>query len=290
MSKYIPDVSSHRWVIVSPHRISRPGGDGKKPVCPLCMGHEKMTPPEVLRYGGGAANKPGWQVRVIPNLYPITDDHEVIVHSPDPDKDIEILPLPHVKLIFTAYRQRYNFYKKKGQVIIFCNHGEYAGASLSHPHSQLVVIPSQINLDTLSQEPLNNMVDANNFFNVYCPDFSQWPYELWIVPKKPGTVFGDITDEEMADLAEITQKMLNRMLHIYKEEHVTKMPFSYNYYIYPKENWYFRLIPRFIHRAGFELGTGLSVNIVDPIDAAMEYAGMERKVVHVLKKLKKYNK
>ena len=46
--------------------------------------------------------------------------------------------------------------------------------------------------------------------------------------------------------------------------------FVYNYYIYHGQNWFLRIIPRFIHRAGFELGTGLSVNIIDPKDAATE--------------------
>ncbi len=45
----------------------------------------------------------------------------------------------------------------------------------------------------------------------------------------------------------------------------------YNFYIYHGSDWYLRIIPRLIHRAGFELGTGLSVNIVDPTNAAKEY-------------------
>ncbi|MCX7881589.1 MAG: DUF4931 domain-containing protein, partial [Patescibacteria group bacterium] len=103
-------------------------------------------------------------LRVIPNKYPITDFHEVIIHSPDHQKDIDELSLDHINLLFKAYRERYRFYKSKGQVMIFCNHGEHSGASLTHPHSQLVVIPSQINLDTLTREPLNNVVDENKFF------------------------------------------------------------------------------------------------------------------------------
>ena len=65
------------------------------------------------------------------------------------------------------------------------------------------------------------------------------------------------------------------------------MSFGYNYYIYPHANWYLRIIPRFVHRAGFELGTGLNVNIVDPTTAALEYKGMEMRMVQVLAKLKR---
>jgi UDPglucose--hexose-1-phosphate uridylyltransferase len=288
MSKYVPDISSRRWVIISPSRFFRTGNDGKKYRCPLCPGHEAETPPEVLRFGGGAVNKKGWTVRVVPNKFPITDIHEVIVHSPNCQRDIEDLPANHVELILRAYRDRYNAHRKRGQVIIFCNHGEHAGASLRHPHSQLVVIPSQINLDTLVREPLANLVDENTFFSVYCPDFSQWPYEVWIVPKKENTFFGDLADEELKDLSGILQKILRRLRKIYERGHFNKLPFGYNYYIYPKENWYLRLLPRFVHRAGFELGTGLSVNVIDPIEAALELKEMEEKMRKVLKRLKRY--
>lgn len=290
MSKYVPDILSKRWVIVSPQRTARPNSDFKKKkkiVCPLCSGHEDETPPEVLRYGKGEPNKPGWQLRVIPNKFPISDFHEVIVHSPDKEKDIEDLPVSQVVLIIRAYVERYNFYKKKGQVLIFCNHGAHAGASLNHPHSQLVVIPFQINLDTLVREPLNNLVEENTFFNVYCPDFSQWPFEVWIAPKEEKTVFGDITEEEIDDLAQLLKKTIHQLRVIYEKHSFDHLPFGYNFHIYHKENWYIRITPRFIHRAGFELGTGLSVNIVDPIDAALEIRGGDKKMLNVLDKLKK---
>lgn len=272
MSKYIPDISSKRWVIISSHRVSRPDEHVEEPkACVFCPGNEKLTPPEVLRLGSGQADSPGWTVRVVPNKFPITDIHEVIIHSPDENKDIEDLPAEHVELIIRTYKARYNFFQKKGQVLIFCNHGEHAGASIKHPHSQLVVIPSQINLDTLVREPLGNMIEENRYFNLYCPDFSQWPYEAWIAPKAEGTFFGEITDEEITDLSRILQKILKRLVDIYNNKKPTQAPFGYNFYIYPKENWYLRIIPRFIHRAGFELGTGLSVNIVDPSEATAEF-------------------
>ena len=288
MSRYIPDISSKRWVIISPQRVGRPNHNKHKSHCPLCPGHEKETPPEVLRYGKGEKDKPGWTVRVVPNKYPIVDIHEVIIHSPDSSKDLEALPLSHTVLILKAYRERYNTHKKRGQVLIFCNHGEHAGASLDHPHSQLVVIPSQINLDALSREPLNNIVEENKYFYVYCPDFSQWPYEVWIAPKKQGAIFGDITDDELVDFAQLLQETLRKLRNIYKKTAVPTLPFGYNFYIFHREDWYIRIIPRFIHRAGFELGTGLSVNIVDPLDASIMLKDPEKKLNTVIEKLKKY--
>jgi len=290
MSKYVPDISSHRWVIISPQRTHRPTDlfDRKaKKVCPFCPGNESLTPETVLQLYHNEKKDKNWQVRVIPNKFPITDLHEVIIHSPSCELDIEDLPIKDVALIFQAYRQRYQFYKTRGQIIIFCNHGEHAGASLDHPHSQLVVIPPQINMDVLFREPLSNVILENTYFNVYCPDFSQWPYETWFVPKKRTTTFGDITDDEIVDLVELLQRVLKQLRKIYVKNQHTLLPFDYNYYIHPKEDWYLRLIPRFVHRAGFELGTGLHVNIVDPALAALELKGFEKNMAGVLNKLKK---
>lgn len=277
MAKYVPDVKTQRWVVIAPSRTKRPsdeltGSRLVKSVCPFCTGNERVTPPEVYRIGEAVKDGPGWLVRVVPNLYPITDIHEVIIHSPDEEKDLEDLALDQVVRVMTTYRDRYRAHQDIGQVMIFCNHGLHAGASLNHPHSQLVVVPRQINLDTLSREPLANIVEENTFFRTYCPDFSQWPYEVWIAPKGVGTKFGDLTDEEVPDLALVLQKALQRVKAVFDDPtsviHHADIPFGYNFYIYHGVNWYIRIIPRFIHRAGFELGTGLNVNVVDPVSAS----------------------
>lgn len=277
MAKFVPDVKTQRWIVIAPTRVDRPDehkDKDKAGACPFCEGNEDLTPPEVYRMGGeGAWNKPGWQVRVVPNLFPITDVHEVIIHSPDHKKDIEDFEVTQVVRILTVYKTRFLVHIENGQVIIFSNHGEHAGASLVHPHTQLVVIPKQINLDALVKEPVINIIEDNNYFVTYCPDFSQWPYEVWIAPKKENTMFSDITDEEIADLAIILQRAIRRLSIKYYEPKTDKFhglstPFAYNFYIHHGKNWFIRIIPRLIHRAGFELGTGLSVNVVDPTEAA----------------------
>lgn len=287
MAKYIPDIMSRRWVILSENRTERPNAEGNEQHSknPFKEGHEEMSGPEVFRIGEGDPDTKGWDVRVVPNKYPITDFHEVIIHSPDEEKDLHHMSLKQLEKVFQAYRQRFNFYKDKGQVLIFCNRGEQAGASIKHPHSQLVVIPSQINMDTLQREPLKNIVRENNYFHIYCPDFSQWPYEVWLAPKEDGTLFGDITDEQISDLAEIFQNVMNRLEELHKTKNKTKEDFSYNFFIHPKENWYLRIIPRFVYRAGFELGTGLSVNVTDPADAARELRGKEEEIERLMGKL-----
>ena len=219
MAKYVPDIGSRRWVIISPGRLLRPNGVKKlssadvmaPAVCPFCVGNESLTPPEAYRIGAGEKDKPGWLVRVVPNKYPITDTHEVIIHSTDDTRDIEDLPIEQVTRILTAYRDRYRAHDDDGQVLIFCNHGFAAGASLKHPHAQLVVVPRQINLDAVSREPVANVIEENNFFITYCPDFSQWPFEVWIAPKVEDGKFGSVADSQLVDLASVLQDALRRV-------------------------------------------------------------------------------
>ena len=288
MAKFVPDIKTQRWIIVTSQRQARPldfssavsqGSAPPPKVCPFCEGNEHMTPPEIFRRGSGDADEKEWKIRVVPNTFPITDIHEVIIHSPFHDKDIIELDIDRVKLILKVYKQRYEANFDNGHVMIFCNHGESAGASLTHPHSQLVVIPKQINLDSLAREPVNNVIEESAMFVSYCPDFSQWPYEVWIAPKKNDTDYCDITDEEIIELGPMLQNSLKRLSGIYNKEENKKMfsqfPFAYNYYIHHSKNWFIRIIPRFVHRAGFELGTGLNVNVVDPTNASVELKSIE---------------
>ncbi|MBI5449062.1 hypothetical protein HY948_01970 [Candidatus Gottesmanbacteria bacterium] len=283
MAKYVPDVKTQRWVIIASSRTKRPSDaktrtDSFAPAskseairCPFCPDNESLTPPEVYRIGSGEKDKPGWDVRVVPNKFPITDVHEVIIHSPSDTDDVEKLPLPQVTKVISCYRDRYRAHETDGQVLIFCNHGFHAGASLKHPHSQLVVVPRQINIDALSREPIANIVEDNASFITYCPDFSQWPLEAWIAPKALGTKFGDLTDPEISILAGVLQSILRKIESVSTQPempHMQDPTFVYNYYIYHGSNWYIRIIPRLVHRAGFELGTGLNVNVIDPAEAA----------------------
>lgn len=262
-------------------RSKRPtdNGSGKNvsKICVFCPGNEKIPGEEVYRIGSGSPYESGWQVRVIKNKYPITDFHEVIIHGPSHELDLDRLPLSQVELVLKAYKDRFNVHLANGQVIIFDNVGEVAGASINHPHSQLVVVARQINLDDLKLEPAVNIIFETDNFQAFCPEFSQWPFEVWIAPKKGGEMFGQIADEVLSDLAQVLQQTLTRLIaHLTNSEHfhpgmpmVTfKGPPAYNFYIHHGVDWYIRIIPRMVHRAGFELGTGLSVNIVDPADAA----------------------
>ncbi len=161
-----------RWVIISTERSRRPSNfqpvshERSGDFCPFCAGNEDKTPPEVWahRPDGGAANTPGWQVRVVPNKFPALQiegtldrrgeglydkmhgigAHEVVIEGPDHDADLADLPVEHVQHVLTAYRERcLDLYRDKRfrYVLIFKNHGPAAGATLEHTHTQLIATP-----------------------------------------------------------------------------------------------------------------------------------------------------
>jgi UDPglucose--hexose-1-phosphate uridylyltransferase len=162
-----------RWIIISAERGKRPTdfiiekNSTKGGFCPLCPGNENTTPPEVLSYSkttDRATNKPGWQVRVVPNKYPaliIEGDlnkegeglydkmngigaHEVIIETPDHSETFCQLPPERMIKVFEAYRDRLTDLgndPRFSYVMIFKNYGAAAGASLEHSHSQLIALP-----------------------------------------------------------------------------------------------------------------------------------------------------
>jgi UDPglucose--hexose-1-phosphate uridylyltransferase len=161
------------WVIVSPERKVRPqffhpGGDVNLEAgdCPFCPGNEDMTPPEIfsLRKDHSHANQPGWHLRVIPNKFPalrVEGDlnreaegfydkmngigaHEVIIETDNHDKGLDELSNENVTEIFETLKARILDLKKDIRfkyIQVFKNHGAKAGATIPHPHSQLMAMP-----------------------------------------------------------------------------------------------------------------------------------------------------
>lgn len=261
--KFIQNPLSKKWVILAPRRAQRPdAGKDSNIGCPFCPGREKEER-EVYRIGGKPDDS-NWQTRVLNNKFPFAQIHEIIVHSPDHHKNFGELDLSSVELIFKTYRQRYQTHAKDGKVYIFHNRGEKAGESLPHPHSQLVVVPENMELQIPVARQEKEYVETDHFF-IFCPKTSDWPDEVWIKLKKESSNFGDITDEEIADIS----NALSRLIQILDLRHGNEFPF--NFYIsseikdiYPGENWYLRLIPRLKTLGGFELGTNVYVNTQDP--------------------------
>lgn len=250
-------------MVSAPRRAQRTNaGKKKEPICPFCIGREAQEE-EVYRVGGSMGDS-NWHIRVIPNKFPFTPHHEIIIHSPDHHKNIDELPFSQVELLLQTYRHRFNAHKNNGQVYIFHNHGHESGESLHHPHTQITVVPKQVKLEIpplarsiYKQSPAK--VETDHFF-IFCPETSDWPDEVWIAPKKQGSWFGEITDKQITDFA----FALSRIVQIFDLRHGFEFP--YNFYIYPGKNWYLRLIPRLKILGGFELGTQVIVNTQDPAE------------------------
>jgi UDPglucose--hexose-1-phosphate uridylyltransferase len=223
-----------------------------------------MTPPETYRIGSGEKDKPGWDVRVAPNKYPFAPIHEVIIDSPDHSASFFTHEPYHVSHLLKAYRQRFNSWKDEGQVVIFYNHGVEAAASLPHPHAQLAVVPNNVQLDVTRAVVPENIFHETKHFTLFIPNASEWPYEVWFLPKKRGRLFGDITDAETDDLAELLSKVLKKMTKAMEGE------FPFNFHIYHGGDWYLRLFPRTRRIGGFELSTGVYVHSKPPKEAAEE--------------------
>ncbi len=158
--------------IVAGDRANRPGGGLSSPPAqpldretdPFAEGHEDRTPPEVyaVRPNGGAANTPGWTVRVVPNLYPaLSEDsphpepeanpdlfwagpaqgaHEVIVNAPDPVISLSELEPDQVTAAMGVWRERMRTHREAAYVHLIVNERREAGASLPHTHAQLYAL------------------------------------------------------------------------------------------------------------------------------------------------------
>ena len=271
--QFLQDPISKKWISLSPRRSRRPDeAKGPLQICPFCPGNEREQPSVYVILGSNATpesrgdagqasmTSSDWLVRVIPNKFPFAPIHEVIIHSPDHHKSFGELPVSQTELILQTYRQRYNIHKEKGQVYIFNNTGEQAGESLAHPHSQLAVVPKEVSLDISEYQISDELFLDAGLFRLGCPDASQWPDEVWFVPKETGKTFGDISDEEIKSLAE----GLDRLIKIYDYRYGHEFPF--NFFIRPGLDWYLRLIPRVKSLGGFEVGSGVYVNTQDPKD------------------------
>jgi UDPglucose--hexose-1-phosphate uridylyltransferase len=257
--KFVEDPVSKKWVISAPRRSKRPDiAKGEEPKCPFCPGNE-LADKEVYRVGG-ENNDQNWLVRVVNNKFPFAPIHEVIVHSPDHHKNFEELPLSQSELVLKTYRQRFQTHQDKGQVYIFHNHGEAGGESLPHPHSQLAVVPDFVKLEIAPvnfSKPEDDSYETEHF-QIFCPLASEWPDEVWVLPKKDQVFFSEISDAEIKDQA----KILHRLIQIFDLRHGHEFPF--NFYISPHKGWYLRIVPRVKSLGGFEIGTGVSVNTQDP--------------------------
>ena len=323
-----------RWVIISTERSRRPTSfvpetHEKKPhSCPFCAGHEDRTPPEVfaIRPEGGPANGPGWTVRVVPNKFPALQiegqldrraeglydkmngvgAHEVVIETPDHDRDFADLPVEHIEQILDAYRERamdLHRDKRLRYVLIFKNHGARAGATLEHTHTQLIatpIIPKSIQeelegarrywenkercvfCDIVQQEFSENgtrrMVTSTERFVAMAPFAPRFPFETWILPRRHDASFQNLGEPgEFRELAGIIKDTLGRL-----DRALDRPPFNLVVHTSPVSDgeleyyhWHIEIMPKLTNVAGFEIGSGFYINPTPPEDAAQYLRDIE---------------
>lgn len=318
------DPVTGRWVIISTDRGRRPSDFPKESenhigkACPFCPDNEHMTPPEILCYRDPATspNKSGWWVRVVANKFPALavegslnksgegmydrmngiGAHEVIIESPDHTKEIPDLTDKQVEDIIWAFRDRILDLRKDIRfeyILIFKNRGNAAGATLSHPHAQLIatpVVPKRVReevngaknyfdykercvfCDIIKQEMSSNqrIVAENSDFLAIVPFAARFPFEIWVLPKKHDSDFEDIQKHETTAMAQIMKNCLGRLNKVLENP-------PYNYLIHnaplkeprlPHYHWHVEIMPKLTKVAGFEWGTGFYINPTSPEDAA----------------------
>ncbi len=337
------DYLLNRWVVIAKNRKKRPTDFvknhllKKEGICPLCPGNESMTPPAVLVYLpvdgevikekdlDGFRHK-DWLLRVVPNLYPVfassiqknaliqenlelkgaVGQHELIIetqnHHEQPSK-ARVLQLVHV---INAYLDRLAELSKKSYVkyiSIFRNYKPEAGASLSHPHSQLITTPFVPTIpkeelktskrywnkngeclicNILKQETLGpRFIWENISFVVFAPWASVNPLEFWIAPKHHQSNMLNMLDCEVNDLAEALRVCLGGLQSL-----VNDPPYNFGFHTIPSQDakdyyhWHLEVYPKLAAWAGFEKNTGMFINMIPPEDAATEL----RATVHAQKK------
>ena len=313
-----------RWVIISTERARRPSDFAPEPVrpratsCVFCEGSEDKTPPEILagRAPGSAANGPAWSYRVVANKFPalrIEGDlepegeglfdrmngvgaHEVIIETPDHAASLASMPLDAVVEVLVAYRERMRDLKKDPRfeyVLVFKNYGEAAGASLEHPHSQLIATPIMpISLteelegaarywqrkercvwcDVVHQERRagRRVIHEENGVIALAPFAPRFPFETWILPTRHRSSFEECEVDDLRALAAVLQEFLRRLAAVLHDP-----PFNFTLHSAPLRetglehfHWHLEVIPKLTRVAGFEWGSGFFINPVPPEDAA----------------------
>jgi len=315
------DLVSKNWVVIATGRAKRLEQFSKQERlkvkveqkdCPFCNLATQETP--VLEYKNEQGKA---EVTVVPNKYPafISSDslheraegpysimdgvgfHEVVVTS-DHDKSLAELPIAKVRRVIDAYQERYlELANEKfvNYVSIFHNHGQEAGASIAHPHSQIIAIPlidpdlqGSLNGSRLffenqgecvhckmmewDREDKRRIIFENKEFVVLCPFASRAAFEVRIYPKEHHPYFERIKDAEKDQLAQALQEALKRIFKGLNDP-------AYNFFLhtapadgkdYGHYHWHFEILPKTAIWAGFELGAGIEISTVEP-EAAAEY-------------------
>jgi UDPglucose--hexose-1-phosphate uridylyltransferase len=307
------------WVIIAPERAKRPEDFIKKEEsekllpsykdsCPFCPGNEHLTPPETFRVGTNET----WRVRSIPNKFsalvregPLERRisgikrvmagvglHDVIIETPFHNTPPALLSPGGFHDLIRSYKYMYQLFYQDPRikmVILFKNHGTWAGTSLEHPHSQIVgtpVIPPQIGYRIeeskryieetgeclfckVASDELKDreriILETDHFIS-FVPFAALSPFHIWIFPKRHMASLESISDMELEDLSRVLREVLQRLYFGLENPDYNLVlrsipdPLGHNEFFH----FYFVIVPRITKVAGFELGSGMYINTQSP--------------------------
>jgi UDPglucose--hexose-1-phosphate uridylyltransferase len=223
-------------------------------------------------------------------------EHEVLIESPEHDKTIAVMSQKQVEEIFLAYKERYAALKSFNNfemILIFKNHGRYAGTSIAHPHSQIVATPvTPMHIRHRIEEAMRYfddngicvycemlkkelaaaeriIIETDNFVS-FVPYAASSPFEIWVLPKDHESSYDKIPAIQTKELGFIMRQTL------YKVYKGLNDP-AYNFIILSAPcheegmeyfHWHIQIIPRVQSVAGFEMGSGMYINTAIPEDSA----------------------
>jgi UDPglucose--hexose-1-phosphate uridylyltransferase len=314
-----------RWVTIVAERAERPYDFAPRTMqveadpnraCPFCPGSEDATPPALETQGRDGR----WLVRVVPNRYPAFEGedsmsvhnlgpvhvqadasgiHEVMVTTPDHGASWKDLDDEAAAMVMAALRNRMADHSRQTNIRYtqaIVNQGREAGASLSHPHGQLLgmpFVPGEITdeerafarfdggciLCVTAEAELadgSRVVVANKDVVVVCPFWSGTPYEMLIIPTRHEAHLYDSPDADLAAVGRAVRDALTMLA-----DRLGDVAYNLVFHTAPHQHdgafhWHVHLWPKLVTVAGFERGTGVMINIAPPEEAAQELRSVAR--------------
>ncbi len=218
--------------------------------------------------------------------------HEVVVETPVHNRLPAARSTEEMQLIVRAYQERYLALMARPStqyVLVFKNQGEGAGTSIEHPHSQIIATPvvpdavwrsGEIAREhhrrtgrclycQMAEEEMrigSRVVWQDDRFVVFHPFAAARPAETWIVPLEHEATFGRADDGTLGGFASVLARTLRQLSDGFGDP-------DFNYAIHsaprgeedrPYWHWHLQLMPRISKAAGFELGSGIYINVAPP--------------------------
>jgi UDPglucose--hexose-1-phosphate uridylyltransferase len=228
-----------------------------------------------------------------PDLFssrPALGSHEVIVNAPQHATAMAELDDEQIAVAIGTWRERMRAHSDAAYVQLIVNEGAGAGASLEHAHAQLYALPfvpaavarereragaygernagAGLLGDILVEEVRRKerLVAIDDEAALVCPWASRSPFELRVIPRGEAESFAE--DEAGAAMIATALRLLAKRFDGSPELNlwVRTAPSGAG----PGFRWHVDIAPRVSVKAGFELGTGIDINIYPPERAAAD--------------------